>query len=117
MPQKRATIKIKLPVFDRQADLKHRSAVVFGFYRSPVQGNYLPCEGKTDPCSVLSGAEEAVEDMRQQLGRNALAVVTDTDDGLSSFLRTFDFYFLFSIAQSVGDDVCKNSAKLNFVTA
>ena len=55
--------------------------------------------------------------MRQQLGRNALAVVTDADDGLSSFLRTFDFYFLFSIAQSVGDDVCKNSAKLNFVTA
>ena len=110
-------MKINLSVLDRQADFKHRSAVIFGFYRSLVKGDYLLCKGKADPCSVLSGAEEAVEDMRQQLGRNALAVVTDADDGLSSFLRTFDFYFLFSIAQSVGDDVCKNSAKLNFVTA
>ena len=57
-------MRTKLSVFGRKTNLKNRSTVVFDFYCSLVQRDYLPCKGKTYSGATLSGAEKAVEDMR-----------------------------------------------------
>lgn len=55
--------------------------------------------------------------MRQKLGRDALAVVTDADNGLAFFLPALNYYLFFCIAQRIGDYIRKSTAQMNFIAA
>jgi len=80
-----------------------------------MQCHNLFCKGKSDSGSALTGAEKAVENVRQKFRLDALSVIADTDNGFSSVCFTFDLYFIFCISQCVGYDIRKRTAKLNLV--
>ena len=96
-------------------DFKHRTPVVRRAYRAFVKRNDFLHKRKPDPGAALARAEKAVENVRQKLRGNALSVIPDTDNRLPAVRLTFDPNFALSVAQGIGDNIRKRTAKLNLI--